>query len=185
MSELKTLHELFIHELQDVLSAEQQLTKALPKMIEGAENEELRAALENHLEETEEQATMVRELLESMDGEAKAERCEAMAGILKECDSMLKPKAPPAVRDAAIIAGAQKVEHYEIATYGTLREWAEQMGHDKAVETLSQIFDQEVTADETLSEIARSINDDAHKKPKSSAKSSKKTTKKTAKATAK
>lgn len=182
MSELKTLHDLFIHELQDVLSAEQQLTKALPKMIESAKNEELRTALTNHLEETEEHASMVKELLESMEGKAKAERCEAMAGILKECDSMVKAKAAPAVHDAAIIAGAQKVEHYEIATYGTLREWAEQMGHDEAVETLSQILDQEVTADETLSEIAGSINDAADKKPKAV---NKKTTKKTAKAGAK
>lgn len=157
-TELKTLHDLFLHELKDVLSAEEQITQALPKMAQSAKSEDLKTALNRHLEETRDQAGLVRELLEAMDARPKAERCEAMAGIIKEGEGLLKAKADPAVHDAAIIAAAQKVEHYEIATYGTLREWAEQMGHDDAVNILQRILDQEFNADETLTEIAKSIN---------------------------
>lgn len=158
MPELKTLHDLFLHELKDVLSAEEQITEALPTMAQSAKGEELRTALNRHLEETRDHAGLVRELIEAMDARPKAERCEAMAGIIKEAQSLLKAKADPAVHDAAIIAAAQKVEHYEIATYGTLREWAEQMGHEDAANILQRILDQEIDADEALTQVARTIN---------------------------
>jgi ferritin-like metal-binding protein YciE len=166
MPELKNLHDLFLHELKDALSAEEQLAKALPKMAERADSEALRSALSDHLEQTREHAGLISELLGAMDAQPKAEHCEAMAGIIKEAKSMLEAKAAPAVLDAAIIASAQKAEHYEIATYGTLREWAEQMGHDDAVETLGRILGDEIGADEKLTEVARTINSKADKNAK-------------------
>jgi ferritin-like metal-binding protein YciE len=151
------LHRLFLNELADVYSAEQQLTKALPKVAKAAQSDELREALEQHLEETEEHMTRLEQVAESLDETLKKKTCEAMKGLLKEGDEILKEQKNTNALDAGIIAACQKIEHYEIASYGTLCAWAEQMGHDEALELLRQTEEEEIAADETLTEIAENI----------------------------
>lgn len=151
------LHKLFLDELADVYSAEQQLTKALPKMAKAAQSDELREALEQHLEETEEHLTRLEQAAESLDETLKKKTCEAMKGLLKEGDEIVKEQKNSTALDAGIIAACQKVEHYEIASYGTLCAWAEQMGHDEVLELLRQTEEEEIAADETLTEIAENI----------------------------
>lgn len=158
MTALKSLHDLMIHELQDIANAEQQLTKALPKLAESANDPTLREVLRRHLGETELQLQRVNAILEKVaSGHAKV-KCAAMEGLLKEGEALMKENAAPEVHDAAIIAAAQKVEHYEIAAYGTLLAWAEQLGLDEAASILSDILEEEKTADEALTGIAMSIN---------------------------
>jgi ferritin-like metal-binding protein YciE len=151
------LHELFLEELADIYNAEQQLTKALPKMAKAAESEELRAAFEEHLQQTEEQISRLDQVFESLGESMKRKTCKGMQGLIEEgAEVMQDHKGSPAI-DAALIAAAQKVEHYEIATYGTLCTWAEQMGHDEALELLKQTIDEEETTDERLTELAESL----------------------------
>jgi ferritin-like metal-binding protein YciE len=151
------LHELFLEELADIYSAEQQLTKALPKMAKAAESEELRQAFEEHLEQTEEQISRLDQVFESLGEKMKRKTCKAMQGLIEEgTEVMQEQKGSPAI-DAALIASAQKVEHYEIATYGTLCTWAEQMGHHDALDLLKQSIEEEETTDERLTELAESI----------------------------
>ncbi len=150
------LHELFLDELADILNAEQQLTKALPKMAAAARSEELIAAFESHLAETEYHITRIEEVFSSLDEPVRSKECKAMKGLLEEGkDLMEEMKESPAL-DAALIAAAQKVEHYEIASYGTVCAWAERMGHDEAVELLNATLYEEKSADELLTEIAES-----------------------------
>jgi ferritin-like metal-binding protein YciE len=151
------LHDLFLDELADMLHAEKQITKALPKLIKAAEADELRSALEEHLEETEEQITRIEKVFASLDEKPQAKPCKGMAGILEEGDEMAKEMKDTSALDAAIIASAQKVEHYEIASYGTLIAWAEQMGHDEASQLLNQILEEEKRADEKLTEVAENL----------------------------
>jgi len=151
------LHELFLEELADIYSAEQQLTKALPKMAKAAESEELREAFEEHLEQTQEQISRIDQVFESLDESMKRKTCKAMQGLVEEgTEVMQEYKGSPAI-DAALIAAAQKIEHYEIATYGTLCTWAEQMGHQDALDLLKQSIDEEETTDERLTELAESL----------------------------
>jgi ferritin-like metal-binding protein YciE len=151
------LHELFLDELSDLYSAEQQLTKALPKMAKAAQSDELREALEQHLEETEEHISRLEQVAESLDETLKKKTCEAMKGLLKEGDEIVKEQKDSTALDAGIIAACQKVEHYEIASYGTVCAWAEQMGHDEALKLLRQTEEEESAADEKLTEIAENI----------------------------
>jgi ferritin-like metal-binding protein YciE len=151
------LHELFLDELADIYNAEKQLTKALPKLAKAAQSEELRAAIEAHLHETEEQAQRLEQIAEGLDEKLKSKTCAAMAGLIEEASELLQEQKGKSSMDAAIIAAAQKVEHYEIATYGTLRSWAEQMGHGEAVELLDATLDEESAADEKLTDIAESL----------------------------
>jgi ferritin-like metal-binding protein YciE len=151
------LHELFLDELTDMYHAEHQLTKALPKMIRAAESEELRAALEGHLGETEEQITRLEKVFSALGEKAKSKPCKGMEGIVDEGEEMLKEMKGSAALDASLIAAGQKVEHYEIASYGTLVAWAEQMGHGEAVSLLRQNLDEEKAADEKLTDIALSL----------------------------
>ena len=151
------LHELFLEELADIHSAEQQLTKALPKMAKAAESEELRRAFEEHLEQTEEQISRLDQVFESLGEKMKRKTCKAMQGLIEEgTEVMQEHKGNPAI-DAALIAAAQKVEHYEIATYGTLCTWADQMGHQDALDLLKQTIEEEETTDERLTEFAETI----------------------------
>jgi len=151
------LHDLFLEELADIYSAEQQLTKALPKMARAAESEELRQAFEEHLEQTQEQISRIDQVFESLDESMKRKTCKAMQGLIEEgTEVMQEYKGSPAI-DAALIAAAQKIEHYEIATYGTLCTWAEQMGHPDALDLLKQTIDEEETTDERLTELAESL----------------------------
>jgi len=151
------LHKLFLDELADVYSAEQQLTKALPKLAKAAQSDELREALEQHLEETEEHVSRLEQVAESLDETLKRKTCKAMQGLIAEGDDIVKEQKNSTALDAGIIAACQKVEHYEIASYGTLCAWAEVMGHDEALKLLRQTEEEEVSADETLTEVAENV----------------------------
>lgn len=151
------LHQLFLDELADVYNAEQQLTKALPKLAKAAQSDELREALEQHLEETEEHISRLEQVAESLDETIKRKTCKAMQGLIAEGDDIVKEQKNSSALDAGIIAACQKVEHYEIASYGTLCAWAEQMGHDEALKLLRQTEEEEATADEKLTEVAENI----------------------------
>jgi ferritin-like metal-binding protein YciE len=151
------LHELFLDELADLLNAETQLTKALPKMAKAAQSEELREAITAHLEETEGHVERLKKVFESVDEKPKSKTCKAMKGLLEEGSELLQELKGKSSIDAGIIAAAQKVEHYEIASYGTVRAWAEQMEHSEAVELLQETLDEESAADEKLTEIAESL----------------------------
>jgi ferritin-like metal-binding protein YciE len=158
---LQTLADAFHDELRDILSAEKQLLKALPKMVKQASSADLQAAFEKHLEETETQVERVEQALEETGKAARAKTCEAMEGLIKEAESMMEEEATPAVMDAILIGCAQKVEHYEIATYGTLCTWAEQLGYTKALNLLKQNMSEEVATDESLTELSRTVNAEA------------------------
>ncbi len=158
----KNLNELFIDSLKDIYWAEKALTKALPKMMKNASTKKLKDALEDHLSETEEQITRLEEVFDMIGEEAEAKKCEAMNGIIKEGEDILKETEPGNVRDAGIIAACQKVEHYEIATYGTLISWSEDLELDEVASTLKKTLKEEKGADEKLAKLAKSkINDSA------------------------
>jgi ferritin-like metal-binding protein YciE len=148
------LHELFLNELSDLLNAETQLTKALPKMAKAAKSEELAGAFRSHLEETENHVDRLKEVFELLDEKAKNKTCKAMKGLIEEGSELIQELDGSAALDAGLIAAGQKVEHYEIASYGTVRAWAEEMGHTQAVELLDATLDEEKAADEKLTEIA-------------------------------
>lgn len=159
---LNTLNDLFVDELKDVLSAEKQLLKALPKMAKAATAPKLRASFEKHLSETEVQVTRLEQVFESVGKSARAKTCEAMKGLLEEGASIMEEDAEPSVKDAALIAAAQKVEHYEIATYGTLCTWAKLLGHKKALSLLEKTLQEEKATDEKLTALAvATINNEA------------------------
>jgi ferritin-like metal-binding protein YciE len=150
------LMKLFEDELKDIYWAEKALTKAIPKMIKNATSDELVEALESHLSETEGQVNTVEKIFGVIDKKAVAKKCEAMAGLLKEAETIMKECDKGAMRDAGIISAAQKIEHYEIASYGTLRTFARTLELDEAVDLLENILDEEKGADEKLTEIAES-----------------------------
>jgi ferritin-like metal-binding protein YciE len=151
------LHELFLDQLADVYNAEQQLIKALPKMAKAAESDELREVLESHLQETQEQAQRLEQVVEGLDETLKRKTCAAMKGLIEEANDLLKEQKNTYALDAAIIAAGQKVEHYEIASYGTLVTWARQMGHDDAVSLLEETLEEEKQADQKLTSVAESV----------------------------
>jgi ferritin-like metal-binding protein YciE len=159
---MKNLNELFLEELADLYSAEQQLVKALPKMAKAASSEELKEGFEMHLEQTEEHVRRLEQVFEIFGEKAKAKKCEAMAGLIEEGKNMIEEDAEPAVKDAGLIAAAQKVEHYEIASYGTLRTWAELLEQDEAASLLEETESEEKDTDEKLNELAESINVEAN-----------------------
>jgi ferritin-like metal-binding protein YciE len=151
-----TLHEMMLDEIRDLYHAEKQLTKALPKMAKAATNEDLREAFEMHLEETQEQVTRLEEVFEALGEKVKAKPCAGMAGIIEEGNDTMKEDADGAVLDAALIAAAQRAEHYEIGAYGTCIEWARLMGHTEVVALLEQTLEEEKAADKKLSMLAES-----------------------------
>lgn len=153
---LESLENLFVHEIKDLLSAEKQLVKALPKMAKGATSELLRAAIEEHLEQTKEQVERLEKVFALLDRAPRAEHCQAMEGLISEGDELLENDGEASVKDAALIAAAQKVEHYEISGYGTARTLAELLGLDKAVQLLQQTLDEEKQTDVKLTELAMS-----------------------------
>lgn len=151
------LDEAFLNELADIYNAEQQIAKALPKMAKAAQSPELREAFESHLEETLRQAKRLEDAVETLGVTLKRKKCKGMEGLLEEGKEMMDDyKGYPAL-DAVLIASAQKVEHYEIAAYGTLCEWAQQMGHDEAADLLQESLDEEKAADEKLTTIAEGL----------------------------
>jgi ferritin-like metal-binding protein YciE len=158
--EESALNELFIDELKDIYWAERHLVSALPKMAKAATSDELRTAIENHLEETENHVTRLESAFESINKKAAAKKCEAMAGLIKEGEEIISDtKKGSFTRDAGIISAAQKVEHYEIASYGTLKTLATVLGYTEAASLLEATLLEEKNADSLLSKIAEnSIN---------------------------
>lgn len=148
------LMELFEDGLKDIYFAEKALLKAIPKMIDNATSEELIAALTDHLAETENQVVRLESVFKSIDKKAEAVKCEAMVGLIKEATEIMEECHEGSMRDAGIIAAAQKVEHYEIATYGTLRQFAETLGLTEAVSLLEATLEEEKAADVKLTEVA-------------------------------
>ena len=148
------LMELFENELKDIYWAEKALTKAIPKMIKNATSEQLIEGLTSHLAETEEQVSRVEEVFQLIDKKPVAKKCEAMAGLIKEAEEIMEDCEEGPMCDAGIISAAQKVEHYEIASYGTLRQFAETLELDDAVELLQTTLDEEKAADVKLTEVA-------------------------------
>ncbi|HWD17745.1 MAG TPA: ferritin-like domain-containing protein [Verrucomicrobiae bacterium] len=155
---MKNLTELFLAELADVYSAEQQLVKALPKVAENASSSELKEAIENHLEQTKEHVSRLEEVFELFGAKPKAKKCEAMAGLIEETSEFMNEDFEANLKDAGIIANAQKVEHYEISAYGTLKTWASLLNKQEAVDLLEETENEESEADETLTSIAESLN---------------------------
>jgi len=158
---IETLRELLIDELQDLHSAEQQITKALPKLVKASHNPHLKQAFEHHLEETKNHVARLEQIFKSMNESSKGKTCEGMKGLLKEGEERIKDGGEPDVLDAGLIAAAQRVEHYEIAAYGSARTYAELLGDQNTVRALSQTENEEKAADSKLSQVARTINVEA------------------------
>jgi ferritin-like metal-binding protein YciE len=153
---LNSLNDLLVVQLQDLYDAEQRLTKALPKMADAATNKQLKSAFQDHLRETEQHVSRLEKVFGIMGLTAQRETCEAMKGLIAEGDEAINAGGDPNVRDAALIAAAQRVEHYEIAGYGTVRTLAQQLGQDEVARILQQTLDEEGAADKKLTKIAES-----------------------------
>ena len=159
---LESLDDLFLHELRDLHSAERQLIAALPKMAKKASSPELKQAFEDHLAQTEEHLERLNEVFETLELPLGRHKCKAMEGLIEEGSELANEDASEAVRDAAMIGTAQRVEHYEIAGYGTARTFAEQLGHKNAAKILQKTLDEEKETDALLTELAVStINSEA------------------------
>lgn len=161
MAKVATMQDLFLDEIRDLYDAEKQLTKALPKMAKAASSDELKQAIEDHLQETQNQVERLNQIFEMLDQKATGKKCAAMAGLIKEGEEVIA-STTDSVRDAGIIAAAQKVEHYEMSGYGSARTFAQMLGHDDAVSLLQETLDEEKNADRKLNDIAESqVNEQA------------------------
>jgi ferritin-like metal-binding protein YciE len=159
---IENLHDALLHELRDLYSAEVQLTKALPKMAKGASNADLAAGFEQHLEETEEHVNRLEFIFEELGASSNGEKCKGMAGLIEEGSKLLEEKGEPSALDALLVTAAQKVEHYEIAAYGSAITFAEMLGLQKVSETLKQTLAEEEATDKKLTDLAEStINPEA------------------------
>jgi ferritin-like metal-binding protein YciE len=154
---LDSLKKLYLEELRDLYSAETQLVKALPKMVKGASSAELKQAFGNHLEQTEEHVERLNEIFGRLDEKPTGKICKAMKGLIEEGSEMLEEEGEESVIDAGLIGAAQRVEHYEIASYGTVRTFANLLGEQDAAELLQQTLDEEGETDKELSELAEGI----------------------------
>lgn len=154
---LATLHDLYVDELRDLYSAEHQLLKALPKMVKAATAPELAEAFNDHLEQTQEQVERLVTIFRKLDVSPKGKTCKAMEGLLEEGKDLMKEKADPSVMDAALIAAAQRVEHYEMAGYGCVRTYARLLGDDEAADLLQETLNEEGAADQRLTSLAESV----------------------------
>ncbi len=158
---METLKQLYIEELRDLYSAESQIVKALPKMVGAATSTKLKEAFKSHLQETEEQVQRLEQIFAALGESPRGETCEGMKGLLKEGAEFMEENAEPEVMDAGLISAAQRVEHYEMAGYGTVRTYAELLGDENAVELLEDTLKEEKAADSKLSKIAIDINVEA------------------------
>jgi ferritin-like metal-binding protein YciE len=154
MMPIKNVQDLLLNELRDIYDAEKQLVRALPKMAKAASSEQRRVAFEEHLEETKNQVERLVQVFDNLDTKARGKRCEAMRGLVEEASEIMEEIKTPQVLDAALIAGAQKVEHYEIAAYGSVRALAEACGHQEAAHLLNETLEEEKAADQKLNQIA-------------------------------
>jgi len=160
MSE-ETLKTLYVDELRDLLDAEKQLIKALPKMAEASTSGELRSGFEHHLEQTKNHAQRLEQILEGLGEEPKGKKCKGIQGIIAEGKEILGEDYEGALMDAGIISAAQRVEHYEIGAYGCVREYAQLLGENEAVSLLEQTLEEEKETDKKLTELSKTINSDA------------------------
>ena len=158
MAETNGLKDVYIDELRDLYDAEHRLIKALPKLAKAADSDELRSGIEEHLEQTKGHAQRLEQIFESMGEQAKAKKCKGIEGIISEASETLDEDFEGPVMDAAIIASAQRAEHYEIAAYGSVRSFAEQLGETKAASLLQQTLNEEKEADEKLTKMSEMIN---------------------------
>jgi ferritin-like metal-binding protein YciE len=159
---LDSLEKLFIEELKDIYNAEKQLTRALPRMAKAAESQELSQAFTNHLRETEGQIQRLDRVFKEVGQAVRGKKCKGMEGLIEEGKEMMEEDGEPEVKDAALIASAQKVEHYEIAAYGCLRAYAELLGYSEAAQLLQQNLQEEEAADKKLNQLAEGgINEQA------------------------
>ena len=154
--ELNTLKDLYIHELKDLFSAEQQLVKALPKMAKAAANKDLAAGFQQHLEQTKEHAQRLQQILKNHQQTTRGPKCKGMEGIVAEGAEMIEEEADEEVKDAGLIASAQRVEHYEMAGYGTARTYAELLGDKEGEKLLQTTLEEERQTDQKLSKLAAS-----------------------------
>lgn len=162
MTKLKNLEDLFEHELKDLYSAEKQAIAAMPKLMQQANDPQLKQALELHLEETKAQKERLDQVFELLGMSAGRKKCEAMAGLIAESEDLIDEKASPEVKDAGLIAAAQRIEHYEIAGYGTAAHYAERLGKKDVAKLLQQTLEEEQKTDTLLNELAKnSINQKA------------------------
>jgi len=153
----ESLQDLFVDQLKDLYSAENQLIKALPKMAKAASDPSLQAAFTEHLEETKGHAQRLEKIFEQLGTSPKGKKCKAMEGLLEEGKEQMEEDAEPSVMDAGLIAAAQRVEHYEMAGYGTVRSYAKTLGNTQAAKLLQQTLDEEAACDEKLTELAESV----------------------------
>jgi ferritin-like metal-binding protein YciE len=158
----QALRELYIDELRDIYNAETQLVKALPKMAKAATNEQLRSGFEEHLEQTRGHVSRLDQIFEELDEKPTGKKCAGMEGLVKEGGEMISEDFEPEVKDAGLIGAAQRVEHYEIAAYGTVRAFAELLGDSRAVDLLSQTLEEEKETDKKLTQLASEINVEAN-----------------------
>jgi ferritin-like metal-binding protein YciE len=155
-SKMQTLEDLYVDHLKDLYSAEKQVMKALPKMAKNASSSDLQKAFQEHLKQTERQVERIDRIFTEMGGSPRGKKCVGMEGLIEEGNEIMKEDAEPEVLDAGLIAAAQKVEHYEIASYGTVRAWAERLGYTRAAQLLQETLDEESMANEKLTQIAES-----------------------------
>jgi len=155
---LENLQKLMLDQLKDTYDAEHQITKALPKMQEAASSPELQRAFQTHLNQTQSQISRLEQVFEMLGQKPSRKACKGMQGLIEEGNEMMKENADSDVRDAGLIASAQKVEHYEISAYGTLRTYANLLGHHQAADLLQQTLDEEAQTDEMLTQIASKVN---------------------------
>jgi ferritin-like metal-binding protein YciE len=159
---MQTLRDLLVDELKDLYSAENQIIKALPKMAKAASSDELRSAFEEHLEQTHQHSERLERICELLDVTPKGKKCVGLEGIIEEGKDLMSQNVEPAVLDAGLIAGAQKVEHYEMAGYGCARTWARQLGIEEAAQLLEATLDEEKATDQKLNQLAEhAINQQA------------------------
>jgi ferritin-like metal-binding protein YciE len=160
--DINSLEKLFVHELKDLYSAEQQILEALPKMADKASHPELRQAFERHRDQTEQQVKRLEQIFDSLEFQPGGHKCKGMEGLIEEGEEVMKDAENDEVRDAGMIAAAQRVEHYEIAAYGTARTYARMLGRADAAQLLQQTLDEEGETDKKLTQLAESrVNPDA------------------------
>ncbi|MBK8905913.1 MAG: ferritin-like domain-containing protein [Anaerolineaceae bacterium] len=151
---LNSLHDVYVHELKDLYSAEKQITEALPKMVKAASDQSLKDAFSHHLDQTQGHLQRVRQILDELDENPGNVKCDGMEGLIKEGEDVIKTSGDSTAKDAALIAAAQRVEHYEIAAYGAARSHAKILGYDEAANTLQRTLDEEGETDKKLTQLA-------------------------------